>query len=161
MRILSGLFSIAFKTVALACLLLVFFSGCKSKIKQNKAVPDKPVPVWQKIKISTVNNQTYEITNPGIDYSDDASSAQDVESFGIRVRNKEEINTILWDDIKHIAFHIKQKNLIAANITFTDGKVEEVVLFPDSKGGLSGTCNPKECQVNLREVKTIEVLHTN
>jgi hypothetical protein len=161
MRIQSGLLSVLFKTLALSCLFLIVFSGCKSKAKQNKAFPDKPAPVWQKIKIATVNNQTYEITNPGIDYSDDASSVRDVESFGIRVQNKDETNTILWDDIRHIEFHIKQKKLIGANITLRDGTVEEVIVFPDSKGGLSGTCNSKECNVSLREVKAIEVLPAN
>jgi hypothetical protein len=159
MRIQSGFPSILFKTAVICCLFLTLFSGCKSKTK--KTFSDKPVPVWQKIKISTVKNQTYEITNPGIDYSDDTSPSQDVESFGIRVRDKDETNTILWDDIKHIEFHIKQNKLIGANITLTDGKVEEVILAPYSKGGLSGTCNAKECKVSLSDVKAIEVLHTN
>jgi hypothetical protein len=158
MRIQSGFLSILFKTVVICCLFLTFFSGCKSKTK--KTFPDKPVPVWQKIKIATVNNQTYEITNPGIDYSDDASSAQDVESFGIRIGKKDEPTTLLWDEMKQIDISIAKNNLIKAKITFTDNRVAEENLLPDSKGGISGTCNAKECKFRLNEVKTIEVLHT-
>jgi hypothetical protein len=159
MRIQSGFLSILFKTVVLCCLFLALFSGCKSKTK--KAFPDKPVPAWQKIKITTINNISYEITNPGIDYSDDASSSQDVESFGIRIGKKDETTTLLWDEMKHIDLSIDKNNLIKTKITFTDNRVAEENLLPDSKGGISGTCNAKECKFHLNEVKVIEVLHTN
>jgi hypothetical protein len=158
MRLQSVFLSIIFKTVVLCCLFLALFSGCKSKTK--KAIPDKPVPAWQKIKISTINGQTHEITNPGIDYSEDASSSQDVESFGIRIVKKHETTTLLWDEMKQIDLSIAKDNLIKAKITFTDNRVSEEDLLPDSKGGISGTCNAKGCSFRLHEVKTIEVLHT-
>jgi hypothetical protein len=159
MRIQSGFLSILFKTVVLCCLFLTLFSGCKNKTK--KAFPDKPVPAWQKLKISTINNLSYELTNPGIDYSDNASSSQDIESFGIRIGKGDETTTLLWDEMKHIDLSVAKNKLIKAKITFTDNRTAEEDLLPVLKGAISGTCNAKECKFRLNEVKAIEVLHAN
>jgi hypothetical protein len=153
--------------------LLMVFAACSSKEKADK----KPLvikdisrkaasdPIWNKMKLLTTTGLVLEISNPEIDYSEYSKSgdtkAEDKESFGIRIRKKDETETIPWEMIKHLDISAKGKSVIHAKINLADGKNIEADLAPDTGAGLSGSVRSKlkPFEIRLKDIKTIDVQH--
>jgi hypothetical protein len=125
--------------------------GCKDK----KTAEDT---VWQKIRVVTTTGKALEIRNPEIDYSSTDGDAEDDESFGIRVQDKEDMTIIPWDTIKNIDITPDSKRLLAT-ITMRDGEPMKAILVQDSTKGLSGLSGSNEVTFHLRELQKIEVIH--
>jgi hypothetical protein len=149
---------IRFKSSNLFCFVLILFvifaisGGCKDKTK-GKAEDT----TWQKIRIVTSAGQALEIRNPEIDYSSPDGDAEDDESFGIRVQDKDDMTIVPWDSIKNIDITPDNKRLLAT-ITTRDGKPLEAILIEDSTKGLSGLSGSSEVTFHLRELQKIEVI---
>ena len=148
---------IRFKSTNLFCFVLILFAifaitgGCKDK----KTAEDT---VWQRIRVFTTTGKALEIKNPEIDYSSTDGDAEDDESFGIRVQDKEDMTIIPWDTIKNIDITPDSKRLLAT-ITMRDGKPMKAILVQDSTKGLSGLSGSNEVTFHLRELQKIEVIH--
>jgi len=148
---------VRFKSTNLFCFVLILFAifaitgGCKDK----KTAEDT---VWQKIRVFTTTGKALEIRNPEIDYSSTDGDAEDDESFGIRVQDKEDMTIIPWDSIKNIDITPDNKRLLAT-ITTRDGKPMKAILVQDSTKGLSGLSGSNEVTFHLRELQKIEVIH--
>jgi len=148
---------IRFKSTNLFYFVLILFAifaitgGCKDK----KTAEDT---VWQKIRVVTTTGKALEIRNPEIDYSSTDGDAEDDESFGIRVQDKEDMTIIPWDTIKNIDITPDNKRLLAT-ITMLDGKPMKAILVQDSTKGLSGLSGSNEVTFHLRELQKIEVIH--
>jgi len=148
---------IRFKSTNLFYFVLILFAifaitgGCKDK----KTAEDT---VWQKIRVFTTTGKALEIKNPEIDYSSTDGDAEDDESFGIRVQDKEDMTIIPWDTIKNIDITPDNKRLLAT-ITMLDGKPMKAILVQDSTKGLSGLSGSNEVTFHLRELQKIEVIH--
>jgi len=148
---------IRFKSTNLFYFVLILFAifaitgGCKDK----KTAEDT---VWQKIRVFTTTGKALEIRNPEIDYSSTDGDAEDDESFGIRVQDKEDMTIIPWDTIKNIDITPDNKRLLAT-ITMRDGKPMKAILVQDSTKGLSGLSGSNEVTFHLRELQKIEVIH--
>ena len=149
---------IRFKSTNLFCFVLILFAifaisgGCKDKTK-GKAEDT----IWQKIRVVTTAGKALEIRNPEIDYSSTDGDAEDDESFGIRVQDKEDMTIIPWDTIKNIDITPDNKHLLAT-ITMRDGKPMKAILVQDSTKGLSGLSGSNEVTFHLRELQKIEVI---
>lgn len=150
---------IRFKSTNLFCFVLILFAifaisgGCKDKTK-GKAEDT----IWQKIRVFTTTGKALEIRNPEIDYSSTDGDAEDDESFGIRVQDKEDMTIIPWDTIKNIDITPDSKRLLAT-ITMRDGEPMKAILVQDSTKGLSGLSGSNEVTFHLRELQKIEVIH--
>ena len=148
---------IRFKSTNLFYFVLILFAifaitgGCKDK----KTAEDT---VWQRIRVFTTTGKALEIRNPEIDYSSTDGDAEDDESFGIRVQDKEDMTIIPWDTIKNIDITPDNKRLLAT-ITMRDGKPMKAILVQDSTKGLSGLSGSNEVTFHLRELQKIEVIH--
>ena len=148
---------IRFKSTNLFYFVLILFAifaitgGCKDK----KTAEDT---VWQRIRVFTTTGKALEIKNPEIDYSSTDGDAEDDESFGIRVQDKEDMTIIPWDTIKNIDITPDNKRLLAT-ITMRDGKPMKAILIQDSTKGLSGLSGSNEVTFHLRELQKIEVIH--
>ena len=148
---------IRFKSTNLFYFVLILFAifaitgGCKDK----KTAEDT---VWQKIRVVTTTGKALEIRNPEIDYSSTDGDAEDDESFGIRVQDKEDMTIIPWDTIKNIDITPDNKRLLAT-ITMRDGEPMKAILVQDSTKGLSGLSGSNEVTFHLRELQKIEVIH--
>jgi len=148
---------IRFKSTNLFYFVLILFAifaitgGCKDK----KTAEDT---VWQRIRVFTTTGKALEIKNPEIDYSSTDGDAEDDESFGIRVQDKEDMTIIPWDTIKNIDITPDNKRLLAT-ITMRDGKPMKAILVQDSTKGLSGLSGSNEVTFHLRELQKIEVIH--
>jgi len=149
---------IHFKSSNLFCFVLILFAifaitgGCKDKTKQKAADT-----TWQKIRVFTTSGKALEIRNPEIDYSSPDGDAEDDESFGIRVQDKDDMTIVPWDAIKNIDITPDNKRLLATIIT-RDGKPMEAILVQDSTKGLSGLSGSNEVTFHLRELQKIEVI---
>ena len=147
---------IRFKSTNLFYFVLILFAifaitgGCKDK----KTAEDT---VWQKIRVVTTTGKALEIRNPEIDYSSTDGDAEDDESFGIRVQDKEDMTIIPWDTIKNIDITPDNKRLLAT-ITMRDGKPMKAILVQDSSKGLSGLSGSDEVTFHLLELQKIEVI---
>ena len=129
--------------------------GCKNKTPKGKTqVSDD---VFQRIKVTDAEGVILEVKNPEIDYSPDDKTPES-ESFGIRIKSKDQTETITWDEIKHIDITKAGKDSINARLTLADGKILDVDLVKDSKGGLSGTTNSGAFQIPMGKVKSIDVI---
>ena len=159
----------AHKTLYLFIILVLsslIFGGCtgcesekdwKEQIVENSKKKRKLSDgVFQRIKVINSEGVSFEVINPEIAYSDDENSI-DNESFGIRIRNDNDTETVPWDTIDSMDIIHTKKASLTARINLTNGNVLEGTLVEDSQGGLSGTTNSQPFQIRLHNIKSIYV----
>jgi hypothetical protein len=129
--------------------------GCKNKTPKEK--PKVSGDVFQRIKVTNAEGVILEVKDPEIDYSLDDKTPES-ESFGIRIKSKDQTETITWNEIKHIDITKAGKDSMNARLKLADGTMLDVDLVKDSKGGLSGTTDSGVFQIPLSKVKSIEVI---
>jgi len=132
-----------------------FIMGCKNKTSKEK--PEVSNEVFQRIKVTNTKGIIFEVKDPEIDYSVDDQTPEN-ESFGLRIKSKDQTEIITWDEIKHIDITSPHKDSLNARLILADGKILDVDLVKDSKGGLSGTTDSGAFQIPLGKVKSIDVI---
>ena len=150
--------------IALIPAFLLINSGKKVNLFAEPPVSTakQQTEVFQKIKIKDIKGKTLIINNPEIDYSDYKNAdvdSEDYDSFGIRIKNGDEIEPIIWDDISRIDIIPSKGNSLSADVKLINGNKLKVDLLSDSKGGLSGITDSGISKIRLREIKSIEVFN--
>ena len=146
----------------MSCFIFGIFQGCKKDweekiIEEHEKERKLSDGVFQRIKVMNSKDVYFNVTNPVIDYSED-ENFPDEESFGIRIKNESDTETILWDNIDRIDIIKKDKAYLTAKIKLTNSDILDVDLVEDSQGGLSGTNNSQPFQIRLGNIKSIHVI---